>query len=196
MAGLIEGLKVVELSWGMPGPIAAMLLADNGADVIKVEPPGGDPFRYYKPYHVWNRGKRSVIADLKTAEGRAFLFDLLADADIMIESFQPGEMEKLGLGYKDLEARFPRLIHVSITGYGPDHERRDEPGYEALVDAWLGLHNEQPGKRPGPRYISFPIAPTAPPSWRPSARWPRCARAASRAVASTSIRQWSMARWR
>ncbi len=156
--GLMSGIKVIDLTWGMAGPVATMLFADNGADVIKVEPPGGDPFRYLKAYHVWNRGKRSVTADLKTPEGKQFVLDLCRDADIVIESFRPGAMDRLGLGFDEMHKKFPRLVYTSISGYGADHPRRNEPGHEGLIDTYLGMHDEQQGTRPGPRYNALPVA--------------------------------------
>ncbi len=158
MPGLLGDVTVLDLTWGIGGPLGGMLLADNGADVIKVEPPGGDPFRFIPAYHVWNRGKRSIVLNLKEEAGRAQLLDLCARADILLESFQPGTAERLGIGYEALHASYPRLIYASISGYGQDSARRDQPGYEPLVAAWLGLTSEQQGYRPGPRFSAFPIA--------------------------------------
>jgi len=155
---LLSGLRIVDLTRGIAGPLATMLCADNGADVIRVEPPGGDPYRSLPAYHVWNRGKRSVICDLKSASGREFLFSLLATADLLIESFRPGTLERLGLGEAELRRRVPGLVTVSLSGYGLDHPRRDEPAYEGLVDAWLGLQDEQQGARPGPHYNALPVS--------------------------------------
>jgi crotonobetainyl-CoA:carnitine CoA-transferase CaiB-like acyl-CoA transferase len=156
MAGLLDGLTVLDLSWGMAGPFTGMLLADNGADVIKVEPPGGDPFRFIPAYHVWNRGKRSIILDLKTEAGRKSLYALCAKADVLLESFQPGAAEKLGVGYDVLGKRFPHLVHGSITGYGRDDPRRDKPGYDHLVQAWLGMTEEVQSYRGHPAFHAFP----------------------------------------
>ncbi|HXC41262.1 MAG TPA: CoA transferase, partial [Burkholderiales bacterium] len=157
-ASLLSGLRIVDLTRGIAGPVATMLCADNGADVIRVEPPGGDPYRSLPAYHVWNRGKRSVIGDLKSAAGREFLLSLLATADLLIESFRPGTLERLGLGEAELRRRLPHLVVVSISGYGLDHPRRDEPAYEGLVDAWLGLQDEQQGARSGPHYNALPVS--------------------------------------
>src|SRR5271156_211826 len=120
MTGVLHGVRVIDLSWGIAGPMAAMLLADHGADVVKVEPPGGDPFRSLQGYKVWQRGKRSAVLDLASDEGREDLLRLLADADVVAESYAPGTLEKLGLGVPALLARFPRLIALSITPYGRD----------------------------------------------------------------------------
>ncbi|HXC41473.1 MAG TPA: CoA transferase, partial [Burkholderiales bacterium] len=156
MARLLDGLTVLDLSWGMAGPFAGMLLADNGADVIKVEPPGGDPFRFLPAYHVWNRGKRSMELDLKTEAGRQTLMDLCAKADVLLESFQPGAAEKLGIGYDTLAKRFPHLIYASITGYGRGHERSNKPGYDHLIQAWMGMTEEVQSYRGHPAFHAFP----------------------------------------
>jgi crotonobetainyl-CoA:carnitine CoA-transferase CaiB-like acyl-CoA transferase len=159
LEGLLAGLCVVDLTRGIAGPVAGMLLADNGADVIRVEPPGGDPYRAVLPaYHAWNRGKRSVVLDLKSDAGRESLLGLLATSDMMLESFRPGTLERMGLAPDELRRRFPQLVVTSISGYGLDHPRRNEPAYEGLVDAWLGLQEEQQGARPGPHYNALPVA--------------------------------------
>ncbi len=145
MTGVLAGVRVIDLSWGIAGPMAAMLMGDHGADVIKVEKPGGDPFRGMLGYKVWQRNKRSVVLDLRSEAGRADLHTLLATADVVIESFAPGTLEKLGLGCESLVARYPRLIAVSITAYGRDTAHAERPGYDALVAARVGLQWEQRG---------------------------------------------------
>jgi crotonobetainyl-CoA:carnitine CoA-transferase CaiB-like acyl-CoA transferase len=157
MPQLLEDLKVLDLTRGMAGALATMMLADNGAVVVKVEAPDGDPLRKLPSHHAWNRNKRSIVCDLKTNEGKARLFDLAAHADILIETYRPETARRLGVDYASLHARFPHLVHVSLTGYGQTGSRAGEPGYEPLLDAWLGLHDEQPGFRPGPHYNVFPI---------------------------------------
>ena len=152
MEQLLTGLKVLDLSRGMAGAIATLLLADNGAEVIKLEPPEGDFLRNQLPHHVWNRNKRSVVCDLNTVQGRALFHTLCDGADVLIESFRPGTAERLGLGYDQLKARYPRLVQLSITGYGTWGPQKDAPGYEPLVQAWCGLQSEQTGWRPGPHY--------------------------------------------
>src|SRR5712692_5503579 len=94
-----DGVRVLDFSWGMAGNLAAMVLADYGADVVKVEPPGGDPWRGHVAWPFWNRGKRSVVADLKTPDGRARVEPLLRGADVLVESFRPGVADRLGIGY-------------------------------------------------------------------------------------------------
>jgi len=159
MAGPLDGYTVLDLSSGVAGPMAGMFFADYGANVIKIEPPGGDPFRGRLPgYHVWNRGKRSLTLDLKRVAGRKILTRMLRDADVLIESFGAGVSEKLGLDYPAVSARFPRLIYSSISGYGDPTLDREHDGFEALVHARSGLCNEQPGFRPGPNFCYFPTA--------------------------------------
>jgi crotonobetainyl-CoA:carnitine CoA-transferase CaiB-like acyl-CoA transferase len=145
MAGVLHGVRVIDLSWGIAGPMTTMLLADHGADVVKVEPPGGDPFRSLQGYKVWQRGKRSVILDLGTSGGRDDLLRLLADADVLVESYAPGTLEKLGLEVQLLLDRLPRLIAASVTPYGRGTRHAGRPGYDALVAARVGLHWEQRG---------------------------------------------------
>lgn len=146
MAGVFKDLQVLDLSWGIAGPMTGMLLADNGATVTKIEPPGGDPFRGQLGYTVWNRGKRSAVLDLKTADDKAALLALVRTADVLIESYAPGVTARLGIDYDTLKALNPKLVYCSITGYGTDdNEHRDRPAYDALVQARSGLMWEQRG---------------------------------------------------
>src|ERR1700742_4480000 len=109
MSAVLDGITVLDLSTGLAGPMAAMLLADYGATVTKIERPGGDPGRAQSSWRVWNRGKRSAELDLATAEGRDALLALASTADILIESFRPGVTTRLGIDYETLSARNPRL---------------------------------------------------------------------------------------
>lgn len=145
MAGVLEGVRVLDLSWGIAGPMTAMLLADHGAQVTKIEPPGGDPFRGQLGYHVWQRGKRSAVLNLKDAADLRSFRALAAHADVLIESYSPGCTARLGIDYATLRAANPRLIYCSITAYGRDNRHSDRPGYDALVAARSGLHWEQRG---------------------------------------------------
>ena len=145
MPGVLEGVDVLDLSWGAAGPIAGMLLADHGARVTKIEPPGGEPFRDQPSHRVWNRGKRSAVLDLKTGEGRDALLALADAADVLLESFAPDTIARLGIDFETLHARNPRLVYCSITAYGRDTRHADRPGYDALVEARTGLHWEQRG---------------------------------------------------
>jgi crotonobetainyl-CoA:carnitine CoA-transferase CaiB-like acyl-CoA transferase len=143
--GPLAGLRVLDLSWGIAGPMAAMLLADSGADVTKIEPPGGDPFRAQLGYRVWQRGKRSAVLDLKRAPDRAAFLALAQHADVLVESFAPGTTARLGIDFAALSAESPRLVYCSITGYGRDNPHASRPGYDSLVAARTGLHFEQRG---------------------------------------------------
>ena len=157
MAPVLQGLRVVDLSWGIAGPVTTMLLGDYGAEVIKVEPPGGDPFRAMAGYTVWNRGKKSVVLDLEQPSDLADLRSLAATADIVIESFSPGTTTRLGIDHATLAADNPGLVYCSITGYGRHGAAADRPGYDGLVQARWGLQNEQPGLRPGPVFLHAPL---------------------------------------
>ncbi|HKY89911.1 MAG TPA: CoA transferase [Nevskiaceae bacterium] len=145
MAGVYDKLKVLDLSWGIAGPMTAMLLGDNGADVTKIEPPGGDPHRGQLGYKVWQRGKKSAILDLKSAEDKKAFLALASRADVLVESFAPGVTDRLGIDFKTLSAANPRLVYCSITGYGRDTALANRPAYDALVQARTGLMFEQRG---------------------------------------------------
>jgi crotonobetainyl-CoA:carnitine CoA-transferase CaiB-like acyl-CoA transferase len=152
----LQGVRVLDLSWGVAGPVGVLQLAELGADVIKVEPPGGDPFRRQPGYHVWNRSRRSVVLDLKSEEGREAFLRLCQSADVVVEAFSPGTMDRLGLSASELLARFPRLVYCSVPAYSPGHRFARRPGWDALVQARSGMQHEQPGWRPGPVYLHFP----------------------------------------
>lgn len=160
--GALAGIKVVDLSRVLGGPYATMILADHGADVIKIEPPQGDDTRQWGPpfaeradgsrdasYFLGvNRNKRALALDISTPAGREVVLRLLADADVLVENFKTGTMEKWGLGYaRDLEPRFPRLIHCRVSGFGADGPLGGLPGYDAVVQAMSGLMsiNGEPG---------------------------------------------------
>jgi crotonobetainyl-CoA:carnitine CoA-transferase CaiB-like acyl-CoA transferase len=145
MAGVLDGIKVLDLSWGVAGPMTTMLMSDHGAEVTKIEPPGGDPFRKQSGYKAWNRGKRSAVLDLKTPADRDVLLKLVKGADVLVESYSPGVTDRLGIDYETLKAINPRLIYCSITAYGRDSKWADRPGYDALVAARMGMHWEHRG---------------------------------------------------
>ena len=151
--GALDGVKVLDLSWGIAGPIGGMLLAEHGADVIKVEPPGGSPYRSDPQLRVWDRGRRSIELDLKSAEGKAQFLEVLATADALIEAFRPGAMADLGLDYESLKDRFPRLVYVSVPAYPSGTRHAEREGWDALVQARMGLQWEQPGWRQGPTFL-------------------------------------------
>ncbi|MDN4593653.1 CaiB/BaiF CoA transferase family protein [Polycladomyces subterraneus] len=119
MKPLLHGIRIVDFSWYLPGPFATQRLVDRGAEVIKVEPPGGDPARRMPAvFHAYNRGKKSVVIDLKQRAGKEAALRLIADADVVVESFRPGVMAQLGLGYEQVRKVKPDIVYCSITGYG------------------------------------------------------------------------------
>jgi crotonobetainyl-CoA:carnitine CoA-transferase CaiB-like acyl-CoA transferase len=145
MAGVLDGIQVLDLSWGIAGPMATMMLADHGAEVVKIEPPSGDPFRGQDGYRAWQRGKRSAALDLKSPDDLEVFLRLAAVADVVVESFSPGVTERLGIDYETLARTNPGLIYCSITGYGRNNRHSDRPGYDALVAARSGLQWELRG---------------------------------------------------
>ncbi len=139
--GPLAGVRVVSLAEQYPGPYATMLMADLGAEVVLVERPGGgDPARQFPAFHAaLNRNKRSVAIDLKQAAGRRALHALLASADVMLEGFRPGTLARLGFGWDALSAAYPRLVVVSISGFGQDGPYRDRPAHDLSYQAIAGL---------------------------------------------------------
>ncbi len=146
----LAGVRVLDISQVMAGPYACMLLADLGADVIKVEPPdGGDQTRGAMGFKMkgsdsmgflnMNRNKRSVTLDLKTEAGRALLYRLVEDADILVENYRPGVMKRLGAGYEALSAINPKLVYVSISGFGQSGPWAGRPGFDLMAQAMSGV---------------------------------------------------------
>jgi len=144
----LAGIRVLDLTRLLPGPYGTMILADDGAEVIKIEEPGsGDPLRDLQTdlegvaelFAIINRGKRSVTLNLRSETGVALFHKLLATADVLVEGFRPGVMQRLGLGYESLAARYPRLIYCSISGFGQTGERRQLPGHDLNYLGWAGL---------------------------------------------------------
>ncbi|HSO95946.1 MAG TPA: CoA transferase [Acidimicrobiia bacterium] len=157
MPGALEGLRVLDLTWGAAGALGVLLVAEQGADTIKVEPPGGDPFRRYDGYKVWTRSRRAVQVDLKSDAGRAAFLRLVETADVVVESFRPGVADRLGVGFGACAAVNPRLVYCSVPGWPEGHRNADRPGYDALVQAASGQQWEQPGWRPGPIFLAMPV---------------------------------------
>ncbi len=146
--GALQGVRVIDLTRVLAGPFCTMLLADMGAEVIKVEEPGrGDDSRGYPPFlrgasayfANLNRNKKSVILDLKKPEAKDILRGLLRTADVLLENFKPGTMEKLGFGYEEVKQINPRLVYASISGFGQYGPYRDRPGYDIIGQAMGGL---------------------------------------------------------
>ena len=159
LAGPLQGLKVVELGQLIAGPFAAKTLADFGADIIKIEPPGsGDPLRQWRLlkdgtsiwWQIQSRNKRSVALDLKEPQAQDIVRQLVQDADVLIENFRPGAMEGWGLGPDALQAINPQLIMLRISGYGQTGPYRDKPGFGVVAEAMSGLRHltAEPGRVP------------------------------------------------
>jgi crotonobetainyl-CoA:carnitine CoA-transferase CaiB-like acyl-CoA transferase len=160
-SGPLKGLKVIDLSHVMAGPVCTLLLADLGAEVIKVErPPEGDDSRRMAPpyigeeaaaYLIVNRHKRGIVLNLKHERGRQALLRLLENADVLVENYRGGTLEKLGLGFDQLKERFPSLIWCSISGYGRTGPYADRPGFDLMAQAMSGIMSftgEGPGRPP------------------------------------------------
>ncbi|HEY2907654.1 MAG TPA: CoA transferase [Vicinamibacterales bacterium] len=157
----LDGITIVDLTRVLSGPYCTMLLADMGARVIKIEQPGkGDDTRHWGPPFVEgesayflsiNRNKESVTLDFKAMEGRVALEQLIAKADVLVENFRPGTLAKLGLDYATLASRHPRLVYCSISGFGQTGPRKNEPGYDAVMQAEGGLMSIT-GAADGPPY--------------------------------------------
>lgn len=146
MAGPLEGIRILELTTMITGPLGGQLLGDLGAEIIKVETPkGGDMFRsfrggsYSAHFGAYNRNKRSIVLNLKSDKGKEVLFRLVEKADVLLENFRPGVMERLGLGLEALREVNPQLIYCSITGFGEDGPYKDRPAYDAVAQALSGV---------------------------------------------------------
>lgn len=159
MTMALEGLRVVDLSRTFAGPLSTMLLADNGADVIKVEEPGaGDETRGWSPFWnghscmflTFNRNKRGITVNLKAPEGRDLILDLAKNADVFVESFRAGTADKMGLGYEEVRAVNPRIVYCSISGYGRTGPYAHKPGYDLILQGFGGLISTtgNPGEPP------------------------------------------------
>jgi len=170
--GALEGLKVVDLSRVLGGPYCGQMLADHGAEVIKIEPPQGDETRGWGPpfdkegisayFAGINRNKRTMALDLSKPEGRDVLLRLLEDTDVLIDNFKTGTMEKWGIGYADtLSKKFPRLVHARVSGFGADGPLGGLPGYDAIVQASSGLVSVNGSPESNPVRIGVPVVDLA-----------------------------------
>jgi len=152
MPGVLEDIRVIDFGQYIAGPMAAMLLGDQGADVIRVDPPGGP--RWDTPANAtWNRNKRSIVLDLKTDADRETAQQLIAGADVVIENFRPGVMERLGLGASVMTAANPRLIYCSLPGFGSDDPRAQVKAWEGVLGAATGAYRMSGGGRSGARPV-------------------------------------------
>jgi formyl-CoA transferase len=164
--GAIAGLRVIDLTRVLGGPYCTQILGDHGAEIIKVEPPAGDETRDWAPvlaetgsayFNGANRNKRSIGLDLTKPRGRDVLMLMLQDADVLIENFKPGTLDKWGIGSAFLRDKFPRLIHCRISGFGGDGPRGGQPGYDAIVQAMAGMIAANGSPQGGPTRIGIPV---------------------------------------
>lgn len=160
---ILDGIRVVDLSWGLAGPVATQILAEAGAEVVKVERPGGDPLRQLYPaaFATWNRSKRSVVLDLTDQHDRTSLFQLLSTADVIVHGFTPERARRFGLDDVTLTGRFPRLVICAVTGYPANHADAERPGWDLLVQARGGLMDFQGGWSGSPFPFRIPV-----PTWQ------------------------------
>lgn len=164
--GSLANLKVIDASRVLGGPYAGQVLADHGADVIKLEPPAGDETRGWGPpflgdaasyFQGLNRNKRGIAVDLSQDKGRELLLALLDDADVLLENFKTGTMERWGLGQDELSRRFPRLIHCRVSGFGSDGPMGGLPGYDAAIQALCGIMSVNGEKDGRPLRVGLPV---------------------------------------
>ncbi|MDQ1424787.1 MAG: hypothetical protein QOD72_2285, partial [Acidimicrobiaceae bacterium] len=157
---VLEGIRVVDVTSGPVGGMATMVLADFGADVVKVEPPGGDRFRSLAAAPLWLRGKRSVVADLSTAHGLADLHGLVSTADVLVVAGPPSRARRWGVDAEAATRLRPGLVHCSITGWGPVGPLAEVPGYDGAIAARSGrmLAFERQLRRGGPVFSAVPVA--------------------------------------
>lgn len=165
--GALNGIRVVDLSRVLGGPYATQILADHGAEIVKVEPPQGDETRGYGPpfgadYSAYfagvNRNKTTIALDLARGGGRDVLLRLLDHADVLVENFRRGTMERWNLGYEALlKSRFPKLVYCRISGFGDDGPLCGYPGYDAMVQSWSGLHSVNGSQESGPLRVGVPV---------------------------------------
>ena len=163
----LEGIRVIDLSQFLPGPHLTMLMADHGAEVIKIEPPGqGEPVRNlgYRAggESVWfrntHRGKKSAVLDLKTAEGREALLSLAETADVMVEAFRPGVMKRLGIDYDTVDKRNPRIVYASIAAFGQHGPEYLRPSHDIGMEALAGVLSLNIGQDGKPTHPNIPVA--------------------------------------
>ena len=157
MAGVLDGIRVIDFGQYIAGPMAAMFLGDHGADVIRVDPPGGP--RWNTPANAtWNRNKRSIVLDLKNESDRETARQLIASADVVIENFRPGVMERLGVGAKAMTEANPRLIYCSLPGFGADDPRAQVRAWEGVLGAAIGAYRATHATEGRPVYTVIPYS--------------------------------------
>ncbi len=154
---LLDGIRVVDLSTGVAGPTVTMLMAEAGADVVLVEPPGGHPDRALPGFRTWARSKQSLVLDVESPEGRLRLDELLHGADVLVHSYGPTTAARLGLDDAAVGSRHPALVVSSVLAWPANHVDADRPVDDLLALARLGILDEQQGHRPGPVHVRFPL---------------------------------------
>ena len=167
--GKLSGIRVIDLSMFLPGPMLTVMMSDQGADVIKVEPAAGDPARTQGPFEdghsIWfanlNRGKASVVLDLKSEAGKAALADLIRGADVFVEGFRPGVMARLGFGWEDVRALNPRIVYCSISAFGQHGALAHHPAHDMAVQALAGFLSVNDGPDGTPAVPGVPAADVA-----------------------------------
>lgn len=164
--GPLAGVRVIDFTRVLAGPAASLALADLGAEVFKIEPPGtGDETRSFPPlregeshyYLAVNRGKKSIVIDLKSPEGLALVKDIIVKCDVLVENYRPGVMDRLGLGYEALKAINPRLIYCSISGYGQTGPLKDQPSFDIVLQAMSGALSMNGEKDGLPTKMGIPL---------------------------------------
>jgi crotonobetainyl-CoA:carnitine CoA-transferase CaiB-like acyl-CoA transferase len=167
LVSALKGIRVIDFTQIAAGPLCTMLLADMGADVIKIEPPSGDIGRTLGPpfiggegavFLALNRNKRALVIDLKTESGRRQAETLIATADVVVESFRPGVADRLGIGYRAMKARFPNLIYCSISAYGQEGPWSKKPGVDGVLQAVTGLMSITGSDDEPPSKVQAPLA--------------------------------------
>jgi crotonobetainyl-CoA:carnitine CoA-transferase CaiB-like acyl-CoA transferase len=167
--GKLAGIRVIDLSMFLPGPMLTLMMADQGAEVIKVEPAAGDPARVQAPFadghSLWfanlNRGKRSLVLDLKSEAGKAALNDLVRDADVFVEGFRPSVMARLGFGWEQVRALNPRIVYCSISAFGQTGALAHHPAHDMAVQAMAGFLSVNDGGDGQPVVPGVPSADLA-----------------------------------
>ena len=169
MINHLRGVRVIDLTQNLAGPYCTQILADLGADIVKIEPPKGDAARAWAPPY-WggesplflsaNRGKRSIQLDLKSQAGKEILWKLVKGADVFVQAFRSGVVEELGFDYESVWTRYPEIVYVSVTAYGPTGPLKDLPGYDPLMQAYSGImsvtgHDSSEPARVGSSVVDF-----------------------------------------
>lgn len=158
MPGTFHGIKVLDLACDMPGAYACMLLGDMGAEIVRIEPPAGDPLHARPDFRMWNRGRRSVNLDVSSAAGREVLERLLSRSDVLVATTTPGAVRQGRLDFDTLRLVNPLLVYCAISPFGESHPMADLPADDGVVNAYAGVYGDQGGWQEPPIYSHLPIA--------------------------------------